>query len=349
VLQLGLREEVKVVAQLREEVKVVEEARREAEARVAKQQRSLAKAATLMAEVLLGGDDDDGDGDDDDGDDDAAANDADGDADDARPNPFGFSPAALRLIENKRDIAWLDDDDDNSDGDDDDDDDDDDGGEGDGDDGAGAGAGAGAGDATTEPPRRQSTRARRAPSAAAAAAAAPPARQTQARTGRTPAAGAPKRPHRAQPKRRRGRFGKGPGKPRRESQFPHVYPTDSGRWRGHVLHNGVRESCGTWKTEVEAAKAVADFLRRNGRGREASFDERGRRQVPLKNAACRSRYLGVGYDDRTGKWTAQIKNPTTKRQECIGSNFATEEEAADAYDARAEELGKTTNADLGRR
>jgi hypothetical protein len=132
--------------------------------------------------------------------------------------------------------------------------------------------------------------------------------------------------------------------PERKSRYP---VRGSTRWRAQLKHNRKLEQIGYFDTEEEAARAVAKFLWANGRGGEASFTKAGDPQAPRKNADCLSRYRGVGFNDRTGKWTAHIKNPKTKEQECIGSNYKTEEEAADAYNAKAKEYGKKTNVDLG--
>jgi hypothetical protein len=200
--------------------------------------------------------------------------------------------------------------DDNSDDEDDDDDDEDD------DDGAA--------------PRGRSGRRRSEPSAAAAAAAT--------------AAPRARRPH-SLPKRRRASCSppaSPPAVPTR--QYPHVRPIgNSGLWRAGLRHDKKRINFGgkRFPSAEAAAREVAKFLWKHGRGHDASFDEAGNPQTPYRDPTLKSQYIGVHPSrNGTGTWTAQIS--VGNEIQHLGS-FATEVEAAVAYDAIARPLGRPTN------
>jgi hypothetical protein len=181
-------------------------------------------------------------------------------------------------------------------------------------------------------PRGRSGRRRSEPSAAAAAATAAP----RAR-----------RPH-SLPKRRRASCSppaSPPAVPTR--QYPHVRPIgNSGLWRAGLRHDKKRINFGgkRFPSAEAAAREVAKFLWKHGRGHDASFDEAGNPQTPYRDPTLKSQYIGVHPSrNGTGTWTAQIS--VGNEIQHLGC-FATEVEAAVAYDARARLLGRQTNFEL---
>jgi hypothetical protein len=126
-------------------------------------------------------------------------------------------------------------------------------------------------------------------------------------------------------------------------RYPHVRPAGSGLWKAEIRLDGERFNLdgARFKSAKAAAQAVAEFLWKHGRGHAASFDEAGKPQTPQRDPTLSSKYIGVHPSrNGTGTWTAQISvdNETVH----LGS-FATEVEAARAYDARAGPLGRPTN------
>ena len=136
------------------------------------------------------------------------------------------------------------------------------------------------------------------------------------------------------------------------SSFKGVMRTgrSAGRWGARVKVKGRAHYLGTFDNEREAAKAYDDALRSGSHGRtprshllaclnfpeEADlFSEKSWRHEPVPPGKT-SRFLGVRYDPRTKKFVAQAA--------CmyLGS-FATELEAARAFDAASRPMGGRTN------
>jgi hypothetical protein len=127
------------------------------------------------------------------------------------------------------------------------------------------------------------------------------------------------------------------------SKFFGVFINKSNKkWRAEFRHNGKRVNLGNnFDTEIAAAKAVAVWLRENGRAAEANFDEDGN-FVPRVSTQS-SKYRGVTWSKMSNQWQAQIK--VAGKNENLGY-FDDEAEAARAFDTRAAALGRPTNFDL---
>ncbi len=130
----------------------------------------------------------------------------------------------------------------------------------------------------------------------------------------------------------------------KEKFVPHFYGTtvagkrDRGKKKNiaHVKLPGVGSLTKRFDTNIEAVKAVDEWLRSKGLAAYANFDESGR----FVQGRHTSIYRGVVWNKGAGKWRAQIT--VDKKHEHLGS-FEDEAEAARAYDARARAVGYPPN------
>ncbi len=110
------------------------------------------------------------------------------------------------------------------------------------------------------------------------------------------------------------------------------------QWRAYVWRGGTTHHIAYCDVEKDAARAVDQWLWENYREGPVNFDAEGNRVVQQSTDA--SIYKGVTPGTRKGSWKAQIY--VSRRPESLGT-FDTQQEAAEAYDERAWQLGKPTN------
>jgi hypothetical protein len=111
-----------------------------------------------------------------------------------------------------------------------------------------------------------------------------------------------------------------------------------GKWIANVWRGGTRHHIDYYAVEKDAARAVDEWLLEHGEDRE-NFDAEGNRRI-VRQSTDASIYRGVTPGKRKGSWAARIK--VANMTENLGT-FDTEEEAAEAFDERAWELGRGTN------
>jgi len=110
-----------------------------------------------------------------------------------------------------------------------------------------------------------------------------------------------------------------------------------GKWIANVWRGGTKHHIDYYAVEKDAALAVDDWLLEHGEDR-VNFDAEGNRIV--RQSTDSSIYRGVTPGKRKGSWKAQIR--VDQKTENLG-HYDTQEEAAEAFDERAWELGKPTN------
>ena len=109
-----------------------------------------------------------------------------------------------------------------------------------------------------------------------------------------------------------------------------VFDTRARRWKASVWRGGTMHTIGRFDDEVDAARAVDEWLLANER-RRVNLDDDG---SPLeRQSTYDSIYVGV--HKNKGNWQAQIR--VNKRYENLGT-FVTQREAALAFDRRARQL-----------
>ncbi len=111
-----------------------------------------------------------------------------------------------------------------------------------------------------------------------------------------------------------------------------------GKWIANVWRGGTAHHIDSYDIEADAARAVDDWLWENYHEGPENFDAEGNRIV--RQSTDSSIYRGVSPGTRKGSWKAQIK--VDNKLESLGT-FDTEEEAAEAFDERAWQLGRHTN------
>jgi hypothetical protein len=140
----------------------------------------------------------------------------------------------------------------------------------------------------------------------------------------------------------------------RWSQYRGVsWDSRGGKWLVQIWHGGKQHHLGYFADEEEAARAYdAQARELKGDAARLNFPAAGEMQdekrskyrtaaqiVAAHEAAAatggRSRYRGLSWDSRGGKWEVKIRHGG--KQHNLGY-FADEEEAARAYDAQAREL-----------
>ncbi len=120
--------------------------------------------------------------------------------------------------------------------------------------------------------------------------------------------------------------------------FGVTWHAGKGKWIANVRRGGTKHHIDYYAVEKDAALAVDDWLWKNYREGPKNFDAEGNRVV--QQSTDSSIYRGVTPGKRKGSWKAQIKVANMKER--LGT-FDTEEEAAEAFDERAWELGRPTN------
>jgi hypothetical protein len=98
---------------------------------------------------------------------------------------------------------------------------------------------------------------------------------------------------------------------------------------------------GSFASEVEAARAFdAAAVQLHGQGAKRNFETISEMPVSLgekRKQRSSSRYIGVSFHKAQSAWSVQLTDPQAKRQLRIG-NYASEEDAARAYDCAAVQL-----------
>jgi hypothetical protein len=115
-----------------------------------------------------------------------------------------------------------------------------------------------------------------------------------------------------------------------------------GKWRAQVWGGSTPIHLGYFDDQDAAGKEADKWTREKHKEgdplRKLNFDSDG--ELAELHSTDSSKYRGVYPEKKTGRWVARIWDGTS--QVSIGT-FATQEEAAKAYDARALALGKPTN------
>ena len=123
----------------------------------------------------------------------------------------------------------------------------------------------------------------------------------------------------------------------------HNVSWDSGwsKWRVKIYDGGTVIHLGDFEEEDDAGKEVDKWMRASRKKGDKlwklNFDSDGERVE--RQSTDSSKFRGVTKVKKTGNWQAQIRDG---HRVYIGT-FATQEEAAKAYDVKALELGKPTN------
>jgi len=122
------------------------------------------------------------------------------------------------------------------------------------------------------------------------------------------------------------------------SLFIGVIQEVSGKWKTYVMENGKRKVLGRFASERKAAEVRECYLLKNPNlesSRNFILVECDRLQEEIKSenfGRGLSKYRGVSFYKRTGKWFAQIRHGGKNHN--LGS-FDTEKEAAIAYNEQA--------------
>jgi hypothetical protein len=101
-----------------------------------------------------------------------------------------------------------------------------------------------------------------------------------------------------------------------------------------------KRTIGYFASEEDAARAYDHAaVQARGPGAKRNFPDEDISEPPVtvgeeQKQRSSSRYIGVSWNKVRSAWTAQLKDPQTKRQQHIGY-FASEEDAARAYDHAA--------------
>ena len=115
-----------------------------------------------------------------------------------------------------------------------------------------------------------------------------------------------------------------------------------GQWHAQIYHGSAPIHLGYFDDQDAAGKEADKWTRKHRKEGDPlwklNFDSDG--ALAERHSTDSSKYYGVSKVKRTGRWQARIRDGTS--QVTIGT-FATQEAAAEAYDARALELGKPTN------
>ncbi len=110
------------------------------------------------------------------------------------------------------------------------------------------------------------------------------------------------------------------------------------KWEACVGRGGRTRHIDYCDIEADAARAVDDWLSEHYGEEPFNFDANGNRIV--RQSTDSSIYRGVFWCKRDRQWKATIK--VSGKTENLGA-FGTQEEAAEAFDERAWELGRGTN------
>jgi hypothetical protein len=117
---------------------------------------------------------------------------------------------------------------------------------------------------------------------------------------------------------------------------------EMGQWHAQVRHGSAPIYLGLFDEEDDAGREVDKWTRKHRKEgdklRKFNFGSDG--ELAERQSSDSSKYRGVYPVKKTGRWQAQIWDGT--RQVQLGT-FATQEGAAEAYDARALKLGRPTN------
>ena len=109
-----------------------------------------------------------------------------------------------------------------------------------------------------------------------------------------------------------------------------------GKWVATISSDGTNQRLGTFASPKAAARAYDKAARKLGR--PVNRPRRGERQAVRGVLPTKGRFKGVSRDKWSGRWRAQIHHDG--RSKHLGS-FATEEEAANAWDVAAAAHGRT--------
>ena len=116
--------------------------------------------------------------------------------------------------------------------------------------------------------------------------------------------------------------------------FGVTWSTQRRRWEADVWRGGKMHHIGGYDDELAAARDVDKWLLANGR-RRVNLDDK---DMPLEQTSKTYGSIYVGVYKHGGKWIARIK--VGDKLEPHGT-FATQKEAALAYDRRARQLRNT--------
>ena len=122
---------------------------------------------------------------------------------------------------------------------------------------------------------------------------------------------------------------KGPKK-RKTSRFIGVsWDAARGKWMAQVKEGKRQTFIGYYDDEEQAALAYNAYVRRHGLENKINPVDTNGKLLPKKKRT--SRFWGVSWVARRGKWLVRYKDTSTPAQDCYVGLFADEEAAALAY------------------